>query len=171
MKLVRRIHPDRSDETPEFMRKYPEAGVSHDPKDAPHFSHRTLFIYSSFLNQRILCIEDDDKTHYPFLKQWNGMEIDIENQISVNNGTMGLDVAIHRNNKPRFEYLVRLKTKEMQKVLDDEGVIGFSNHNQKLIFIARLPKIDEIQEFIDYKKEIDRYVKDNYLSPKAWSIE
>lgn len=169
--MARRIHPDRTDKTPEFLRKYPEAGLSHDPKDAPHYSHRTLFLYNSLLKQKILCIEDDDKTHYPFLKQWNGMEIDIENQISINNGTLGLDVAIHRNNKPRFEYLVRLKIEEMQKVMDDEGVLGFSNHNKKILFLARLPKIDEIQEFIDFKKQTDDFIKKQHLSPKAWSIQ
>jgi hypothetical protein len=153
------------------MRKYPEAGISHDKEDAPHYSHRTVIIYNSLLKSKILCIEDDDKTHYPFLKQWNGMEIDIENQVSINNGTLGLDVAIHRNNKPRFEYLVRLKIEEMQKVIDDQGVIGFSNHNKKIIFLARLPKTDEIQDFVNFKKDTDNFIKKKHLYPKAWSVQ
>lgn len=169
--MVRKINRKNREELPNSFKKFPEAGLSHDKEDAPHYSHRTLFLYNSLLKQKILCIEDDDKTHYPYLKQWNGMEIDIENQISINNGTLGLDVAIHRNNKPRFEYLVRLKIEEMQKLLDDQGVLGFSNHNKKILFLARLPKTDEIGAFINFKKDTDQFIKDNHLYPKAWSIQ
>lgn len=166
-------HISRKDrkELPESIRKYPEAGISHDPKDAPHYSHRITIIYNSFLRQKVLCIEDDDKTHYPFLKQWNGMEIDIEDQVSINNGTLGLDMAIHKDGNHRFEYLVRLKNETMKKIWDDDGVIGISNHNQKILLLVRLPKIDEIPKFLNFKIETDKYIKQNHLSPKAWSIQ
>lgn len=169
--MARKINRKNRKEVPEELRKFPEAGLSHDPEDAPMYSHRTLYIYNSLLKAEIFCIEDEDKTHYPFLKQWNGMEIDIENQVSINNGTLGLDVAIHMNGKHRFEYLVRLKIEDMEAVLKHGGVIGFSNHNKKILFIARLPKTDEIPAFLKFKKETDQHIKDNHLYPKAWSIQ
>jgi len=169
--LARHISRKNRKELPEEIRKYPEAGISYDPNDAPHYSHRTLILYNSFLKQKILCIEDDDKTHYPFLKQWNGMEIDIEDQISINNGTLGLDIAIHNGGKHRFEYLVRLRNETMKKIYDDEGVLGISNHNKKIVLLIRLPKIDEIPGFLNFKVDTDNYIKENHLSPKAWSIQ
>lgn len=169
--MGRKINRKNRQELPENIRKYPEAGISHDPEDAPHYSHRTLELYNPMLKQKVLCIEDEDKSHYPFLKQWNGMEIDIENQFSINNGTLGFDLAIHMDGKHRFEYLVRLKNETAQKIVDDEGVLGISNHNKKILLLVVLPKLNELPEFIKFKKQTDQYVKDNHLSPKAWSIQ
>jgi len=169
--MARRINRKNREELPEEIREYPEAGISHDPKDAPMYSHRTTEIYNSLLKKKIFCIEDDDKSHYPFLKQWNGMEIDIENQISINNGTLGLDLALHMNGKHRFEYLVRLKNEKMKKIYNDQGVLGISNHNKKILLLVKLPKIDEIPKFLHFKIETDKYIKENHLSPKAWSIQ
>ena len=153
-------------------RKHPFAGISHNSEDAPMYSHRVFTVYWSFLNANILAIQDDDKTHYPFLKQWVGMEVDIENQWSINNGTLGLDMALHNGGKHRFEYCVRLKIPEAELILKTQHhVIGIINEQKRMIYGFRPLKIRELAEFIQFKKDTDAMVKRDHMSPKGWSIE
>ncbi len=153
-------------------RKYPFAAISHDPKDAPIFTHKVFTVYWSYLNCNILAIQDDDRTHYPFLKQWVGMEVDIENRWSVNNGTLGLDMTLHNAGKHKMDYCVRLKTPQAQLILKTQNnVIGIINEQKRLIYVFQPLKIKELAEFTEFKKEIDVYVKHEHLYPKGWSVE
>lgn len=147
-------------------------GISHDPKDAPKFTHKLYTVPWSYIHEDIIAIQDDDRTHYPFLKQWVGMEVDIENQWSLNNGTLGLDMALHNAGKHRFEYCVRLKVTEAQHLLQTKHrVIGILNDYMRLIYIFQPLKTEQLEEFVEMKLQIDREVKKRHLSPKAWSIE
>ncbi len=79
-----------------FLRyNMPKPGISHDPKDAPHYNCKFFYIYWSHIRKKVLAIQDDDRTHYPFLKQWVGMEVDINDQWSLNNGNLGYEVILH----------------------------------------------------------------------------
>jgi len=155
------------------LRKYyPDYTVSHDFNDAPAYDHRLYSIYFPLIKQNILCIEDDDRTHYPFLKQWAGMEIDINNQWSVNNGTLGLEVILHKDGKHKMNYMVRVKLKHARLILNTSlNCIGICNDRKRILLPVRLPMIDDLLMFFKFKIEMDDYVKKNHLSPKGWTIE
>ena len=136
------------------------------------YTHRAFTVYWSFLNCDILAIQDDDRTHYPFLKQWVGMEVDIENQWSINNGTLGLDMTLHNGGRHQMNYCVRLKIPEVELILKtEECVMGIINEQKRLIYAFKPLRIKELAEFLEFKKDTDAYVKENHLSPKGWSFE
>lgn len=148
------------------------AGISHDPNDAPMFTHKVFIIYWSFLNANVLAIQDDDRAHYPFLKQWVGMEVDIENQWSINNGTLGLDMVLHNAGKHRMEYCVRLKIPEAELILKTQyNIIGIINEQKRMIYGFRPLKIKELEEFVQFKKDLDAKIKHEHIHPKGWSFE
>ena len=155
------------------MRKhYPDYTISHDTNDAPTYDHRLYSIYFPLIKQNILCIEDDDRTHYPFLKQWVGMEIDINNQWSVNNGTLGLEVVIHKDGKHKMYYMVRVKLQHARLILNSPlNCIGICNERKRILLPVRLPMTDDLLMFFRFKIATDDYVKKNHLSPKGWTIE
>lgn len=155
-----------------MARKQVPAGISHDPKDAPKFSHKIFSVYWSHIQSKILAIQDDDRSHYPFLKQWVGMEVDIENQWSLNNGTLGMDMALHNAGKHRMEYCVRLKVVEAEQLLKTKyQVMGIINEQKRLIYAFQPLKMAELENFVFMKKKIDSEVKKRHLHPKAWTIE
>ena len=155
-----------------LARKQVPAGVSHDPKDAPKFTHKLYTVYWSYLHCDILAIQDDDRTHYPFLKQWVGMEVDIENQWSLNNGTLGLDMVLHNAGKHRMEYCVRLRVKDAKLFLKTKHqVMGIINEQKRLVYVFQPLKTIELAEFVEFKLDVDKHVKSQHLSPKAWSVE
>ncbi len=155
------------------MRKhYPDYTISHDPNDAPSYDHRLYSIYFPLIHQEILCIEDDDRTHYPFLKQWVGMEIDIGNQWSVNNGTLGLEVILHKDGKHKMEYMVRVKLQHARLILNSPlNCIGICDDRRRILLPVRLPMIDDLLMFFQFKIATDNFVKKHHLSPKGWTIE
>jgi len=148
------------------------AGVSHDSKDAPNFTHKIFTVHWSYINQKIIAIQDDDRTHYPFLKQWSGMEIDINNQWSVNNGTLGMEVILHNAGKHEMKYLVKLKTEDAQRILDSKyNVVGIINEQKRLIYVFVPLNIHHLREFLDFKIDTDNMIKKKHLSPKGWTIQ
>lgn len=155
------------------MRKHhPDYTISHDFNDAPAYDHRLYSIYFPLINHDILCIEDDDRAHYPFLKQWVGMEIDIYNQWSVNNGTLGLEVVLHKDGKHKMKYMVRVKLQHARIILSSPlNCIGICNDRRRILLPVRLPMIDDLLMFFQFKVDTDDYIKKNHLSPKGWTIE
>ena len=146
--------------------------ISHDPKDAPMYDHRLYVINFPLIGKDILCIMDDDRSHYPFLKQWQGMEIDIENQWSVNNGILGLEVILHKDNKHKMKYMVRIKLKHAKIILNSFlKCIGICDDRQRILLPVSLPNLKDLMEFYNFKIETDNFIKQNYLSPKGWTIE
>lgn len=153
-------------------RKHSEATISHDPNDAPIFTHKVFTVYWSYLNCDILAIQDDDKIHYPFLKQWVGMEVDIDNRWSINNGTLGLDMELHNGGKHKMEYCVRLKIPQAELILKTKhNMMGIINEQKRLIYAFHPHRVKDLVEFLQLKKETDALVKREHLSPKGWSIE
>ncbi len=147
-------------------------GVSHDPRDAPNFSHRVFEVFYPMLKSKVIAIQDDDRTHYPFLKQWVGMEVDIECQWSINNGTLGLDLLLHNAGKHRFEYCVKLKTPQAIQILKTPlHFMGIMNEQKRLIYGFKPLQVKQLAEFVAFKKEMDDYVKHEHLYPKGWSID
>lgn len=152
-------------------RRKPE-GLSHDPKDAPMFSHKVFEIFYPYINSNVIAIQDDDRTHYPFLKQWVGMEVDIECQWSINNGTLGLDLILHNAGKHQFEYCVKLKTIQAIQILKTPyHFMGIMNEQKRLIYGFKPLQVKQLAEFIVFKKDVDAYVKHEHLYPKGWSVE
>lgn len=145
--------------------------VSHDPKDAPGYTHRVYLCNSKYVG-KILCIEDIDKIHYPFLRQWNNMEIDINNQWSLNNGTLALNLLIHKDGRNKMQYMVQLKTKDVKSILKAKlNAIGICDERKRVLLHLRPLKIEQLVEFYKMKISTDKFVKTNHLSPKGWSIE
>lgn len=146
--------------------------VSHDPKHAPHYNSRLYSIYYPLIRKNLLCIEDTDRTHYPFLKQWVGMEIDVNNQWSVNNGILGLELRLHNNEKHVMHYMVRVKLEHAKVIMNAPlNMMGICNDRKRILFPLKLPMIDDLLMFFKMKVATDDYIKKNHLSPKGWSIE
>ncbi len=136
------------------------------------YTHRVFTIYWSYLNCDILAIQDDDRTHYPFLKQWVGMEVDIENQWSINNGTMGLDMTLHNAGKHQMNYCVKIKISDAELIIKtQENVIGIINEQKRLIYAFKPLKVKGLVEFLEFKKDTDAWIKQKHLYLKGWSIE
>jgi hypothetical protein len=155
-----------------MSRRQHQEGVSHDPKDAPMFTHRVFEVFYPMLKSKVIAIQDDDRTHYPFLKQWVGMEIDIDCQWSINNGTLGLDLSLHNAGKHRFEYCVKLKTVQAIQILKTpHHFMGIINEQKRLIYGFKPLQVNQLAEFVGFKKKIDDYVKHEHLYPKGWSVE
>lgn len=150
----------------------PDYSVSHDPKDAPFYTHRLYVIRYNLIKSDLLCIEDPDRTHHPFLKQWVGMEIDINNQWSVNNGTLGLEVLIHKDGTHKMRYMVRVKLEHAKAILNSPlQAIGICDERKRILLPVRLPMVNDLIMFYKLKIDTDHFIKQNHLSPKGWSIE
>jgi len=149
----------------------PDYTQSHDPKDAPFFDHKLYVLPMSPIG-KILCIEDTNRTHYPFLRQWRGMEIDVNNQWSVNNGTLGLSVVIHKDSRHKMKYMVRVKVAEAKILLESQyRTIGICDERKRILLPIVLPMLEDLEIFFKLKTNTDKFVKENHLYPKAWSIE
>lgn len=145
--------------------------VSHDPRDAPMYNHRVYVCQSRYVG-KILCIEDDDKTHYPFLRQWNNMEIDINNQWSVNNGTLALNMKIHKDGRHEMKYMVRLKVSDVKIIFATKlNAMGICDERKRVLLHFGPLKLDQLYGFYQMKISTDNFVKKKHLSPKGWSIE
>ncbi len=145
--------------------------VSHDPKNAPRYNHRVYLCQSKYV-RNILCIEDIDKMHYPFLRQWNNMEIDIDNQWSLNNGTLALNMKIHKDGRHEMQYMVRLKVKDAERILSTRlNAMGICDERRRVLLHLRPLKISQLYEFYKMKVSTDAFVKKKHLSPKGWTIE
>lgn len=150
----------------------PDYSLSHDPKDAPYYTHRLFVINYPLIKSDLLCILDDDRTHYPFLKQWAGMEIDINNQWSVNNGTLGLEVILHKDGKHKMKYMVRVKVEHAKIILRSPlRAIGICNDRKNILLPVRLPNLQDLVQFYNLKINTDNYIKKNHLYPKGWTFE
>jgi len=148
-----------------------EYTVSHDPKDAPSYNHRVYLCNSKYVG-KILCIEDIDKTHYPFLRQWNNMEIDINNQWSLNNGTLALNMKIHKDGRHEMQYMVRLKIKDVKIIFTTSlNAMGICDERKRVLLHFRPLKLLQLYEFYKMKVTTDQFVKSEHLSPKGWTIE
>ena len=145
--------------------------VSHDAKDAPMYNHRVYVCHSRYVGN-ILCIEDIDKTHYPFLRQWNNMEIDINNQWSLNNGTLALNLKIHKDRRHEMQYMVRLKVSDVKIIFTTKlNAMGICDERRRVLLHFRPLRLDQLYEFYKMKISTDQFVKKNHLYPKGWSIE
>ncbi len=150
----------------------PDYSVSHDPKDAAYYTHRIYVIHYPLIRRDLLCIQDEDKAHYPFLKQWAGMEIDINNQWSVNNGVLGLEVLLHIDGKHKMRYMVKVKLPQAELLLQSPlRAIGICDERKRILLPVSLPNLRDLVQFYKLKKNTDQFVKHNHLSPKGWNYE
>lgn len=100
------------------------------------------------------------------------MEIDINNQWSVNNGTLGLEIVIHKDNRHKMKYFVRVKLEHAKVILKSQyRAIGICDTRKRILLPVRLPQVSDLFMFFRLKVETDNYIKKNHLSPKGWSIE
>lgn len=155
-----------------MRRDRPNYSVSHDPKDAAFYTHRIYVIHYPLIHQDLLCIQDEDRTHYPFLKQWAGMEIDINNQWSVNNGVLGLEVLLHKDGQHKMKYMVKVKLAQAEILLRSPlRAIGICDERKRILLPVSLPNLRDLAEFYSLKKNTDSFIKKNHLSPKGWNYE
>ena len=100
------------------------------------------------------------------------MEIDINNQWSVNNGTLGLEVVIHKDGKHKMKYMVRVKMAHAEVILKSPlRAIGICDDRKRILLPVKLPNLNDLVQFYNLKKNTDNFIKKNYLSPKGWTIE
>jgi len=146
--------------------------ISHDSEDAPMYTHRVYPAISKHLGIVLVAIEDDDHHHYHFLKAWDNMEIDINNQWSLNNGTLALDLILHKDGKNKVHYMVKLSTKNVKKILKTPlNAMAICDDAKNVLLHFRPLQIEQLVNFYCAKTSTDDFIKKNYLSPKCWSVE
>ena len=154
------------------MRKQtPDFTISHDPKDAACFTHKAYVIQSKYVGE-VVGIRDEEPKHYHFLKAWNNMEIDINNQWSINNGIMGLELELHKDGKHKVHYMVKLPLKFVEKILSAKlNCMVICDEGRNALLHFKPLKLEQLLEFYIFKKETDAFIKKNYLHPPGWIID
>lgn len=153
------------------MREDSNYTVSHDSKNAPQYTHRTKFVKSPYFGE-IVGIIDDEKKHYHFLKAWSNMVIDINNQWSVNNGVMALDIELHKDGKNKVSYMVKLSSQMVVNILKTRAnAIAICDEARNILLYIMPLKVDQLLEFYMMKKETDDYIKKNNLHTRGWILD
>jgi len=147
--------------------------VSHSSKDAPFYTHRAYVIKSPVPELgEIVTIMDDDKTHLRFLRGWINCELDIETRWSLNNGVFAVDIVLHRNNKNRVEYKIKLTTPLVERILRTPlNGMGICDERKRIILYFSPLKIDQLFEFYKMKHATDRFMIDNLISTPGWHVD
>ena len=91
--------------------------LSHNPKDAPHYTH-VAYILQSLIPEikELVAICDDDKSHLRFLRGWLNCELDIETQWSINNGIFAVKIVLSKG-KHKVKYSVKFTVKQAAMIL------------------------------------------------------
>jgi len=145
--------------------------LSHDPKDAAHFTHKAFFLQSPYVG-KVVGIRDEDKKHYHFLKAWHNLEIDINTQWSINNGVMGVELQLHKNDKNKVSYMTKLPLKMVELILQTKlNCMAICDESQNILLHIKPLKVNQLLEFYMVKKETDTYIKKNNLSPSGWALD
>jgi len=153
------------------MRKDTNYTISHDPKDAACFTHRVKLVKSKYAGD-VVGIVDENPKNYHFLKAWNNMEIDINNQWSINNGVMGLELELHKDGKHKVRYMIKLSLKLVKKILETKlNCMVICDEGQNPLLHFRPLKVEQLYEFYLLKIQTDRYLKDNNQNPSGWIID
>lgn len=146
--------------------------VSHDAKDAPHYTHRAYVVRSPIPKLgEIVTIMDDDRNHLRFLRGWINCKLDIETRWSLNNGVFSVDLVLHRNNKNRVQYKVKLTGKLVEKIIRAPlHAMGLCDECKRIILYFSPLKVDQLYKFYQMKNETDRFVTDNLISTPGWHV-
>jgi len=145
--------------------------ISHDSNDAAHFTHKAYEIISKYVG-KVIGIKDEEPKNYHFLKAWNNMEIDINNQWSINNGIIGLELELHKDGKHKVHYMVKLPLKFVEKILTTKlNCMVICDEGKEALLHFRPLKLEQLVEFYMFKKNTDEYIKKNHLSPSGWVID
>lgn len=146
--------------------------VSHDSKDAPHYTHRVYVVKSPIPELgEIVTIMDDDRNHLRFLRGWINCELDIETRWSLNNGVFAVDIVLHRNNKNKVKYKVKLTGKLVERILRTPlHGMGVCDGRKRIILYFSPLKVSELLEFYKIKYDTDRFVTDNLISTPGWHV-
>ena len=145
--------------------------VSHDPKDAACFTHKAKIVKSKHIGE-VVGIIDDERKHYHFLRAWDHMEIDINNQWSINNGVMGLELELHKDGKNKVHYMVKLKPKIVEKILKTPlNCMAICSEGYDVLLHFKPLKVKQLFDFFIFKINTDKFVKEKHLSPPGWTID
>lgn len=147
--------------------------VSHNAKDAPLYTHRAYVVRSPMAKiGEIVTIMDDDKTHLRFLRGWINCELDIETQWSLNNGVFAVTIVLHRNNKNRVKYNVKLSGAFVRRILRSPlNAMAICDERKKILLYFSPLKVDQLLEFYKMKYVTDRFMIDNLISTPGWHVD
>jgi len=147
--------------------------LSHDSKDAPHYTHRPYLLKSPMKEVgELVAIMDDDRSHLSFLRGWINCELDIETRWSLNNGVFAVDIVLHKGKKHRVEYKVKLTVKFAEQILRTPlNAIAICDERKKIILYFKPLKIRQLFEFYQLKHVTDRYMIDNLISSRGWHVD
>jgi len=146
---------------------------SNDPKDAPHYTHRSYILKSPMKEvDELVAIMDDDKSHLSFLRGWINCELDIQTRWSLNNGVFAVDIVLYKGKKHRVEYKVKLTVKHAEKILRTTlNAMAICDDRKKIILYFTPLKIKQLFKFYKMKHETDRYMIDNLISTPGWHVD
>ena len=148
--------------------------VSHDAKDAPHFTHRAYVIKSGIAELGdIVAIMDEDRSHLAFMRGWVNCVIDIDNNWSLNNGVFGMDLKLWRNNKNKnlVKYKVKFTVKQVKKILCTPLCGMAICDERKEVLVPFMPRVvNHLYKFYKMKHVGDRYMIDNLKSIPGWHV-
>lgn len=146
--------------------------VSHDAKDAPHYTHRAYVVKSPIPEVgEVVTIMDDDKSHLRFLRGWINCELDIETRWSLNTGVFAVDIVLHRNNKNKVKYKVKLTGKLVEGILKAPlNAMGLCDERKRIILYFSPREVNQLYKFYQMKYDIDRYVTDKQISTPGWHV-
>ncbi len=147
--------------------------VSHNPKDAPHYTHRAYVVRSPLKEVgEIVVIMDDDKSHLRFLRGWINCEIDIETRWSLNNGIFAVDIVLHRNNRNKVKYKIKLTGKLAEMIIRSPlNAMGICDERKRIILYFQPRAVDQLYKFYQMKYATDRYVIDNQIYTPGWHVD
>ncbi len=157
----------------EMTKEHPFYTLSHDSKDAPHFTHRAYLVKSPMKEiGELIAIMDEDKSHLAFMRGWINCEIDIETRWTLNNGVFGVDIALYRNKKNKVLYNVKLTVAQAEKILRTPlNAMAICDERKRIILYIKPLKINQLFQFYKMKHDTDRYMIDNLISSRGWHVD
>ena len=145
--------------------------LSHNPKDAPHYTHVAYIVTSTIPEiKELVAICDDDKSHLRFLRGWINCELDIETQWNINNGIFAVKIVLSKG-KHKVKYYVKLTVKQAEQILRTPlNGMAICGENKRIIMYFKPLKIEQLFEFYNMKHATDRYMIDNLKSSPGWHV-
>lgn len=145
--------------------------VSHNPKDAPNYTHIAYILKSSTPKiKQLVAICDDDRSHLMFLRGWINCELDIETQWSLNNGVFAVKIVLSKG-KHKVKYYIKLTVKQVEQILRTTlNAMAICDGRKRIILYIKPLKVTQLFEFYKMKHTTDRYMIDNLKSSPGWHV-
>ena len=148
--------------------KIPAYTLSHDEDDIPTYTHETITVNSNIGFNQIVSIIDENENHHSYLKKWLRKTIDVETRYWIHDGQLGGCYRVYDGkDSPIFEYIFKLTLQQAKLIADTIlNPLGVCDQNHLLLFIGQSMSVQDLKDFIRYKKKIDNMPN----PPKLWKI-